>query len=690
VTKRFQTAFLSWMNPERRTDMSVRTLNLLRVVVFLPCLATANELPAASNLLQNAGFESGQDQPDGWRTFSPSPRSAQGSRGYLWDERKSHSGRHSVCVQSRVGGLGMWQQVVEVEPGRVYQFSGYLAFERVSPRSRCGLQLVFRDANGRVLQFVNLPAHTGTREFALDFPAQLKVRAPAGAAQAEVNLLLAGVGKVWFDDLFFGPAPTGTIAGKVTSNGKPLPDVRVFIWGDPWGKRCEARTDADGRYRLTDVPVAFPRYIVLAEKDGYRTRPVGDVAVVADGTRTVNFELAPGDDPDDLRVKFGTLSLRQFTPPGRIPAGAVIPRDASGYPEKVRPYLQPDEYIESDHPAVVAQARELVETLPVTDRRDTRKVVWVIYEWVSKHIEHDGVYSEPPRGLNQPFRDVTSGIWQSISGEGWCWGRNFYDWCYRPHELLQTRAGICIEHAWLVSAMLRSLNIPARAAIGALEFWAQDAKGRGAWVHLSTTGGRTNFRQRGQLGIGFGGAPPEVRYSILSRPILHEDWNAKNKGLWRERHPWGERYEATERGYQRAKADLKRFAVTGQAPRGTLSRRPGRPPRGEPQQDVWGLFDLAVQRLPRLPRPTDCYEIHYSDITINLLTMGDQRILDVRFPMTTERPGKRLEAETAYWTNHPECVRRTWVERITNPPAEGVERWFHIEFDLTSLLARGK
>jgi len=40
----------------------------------------------------------------------------------------------------------------------------------------------------------------------------------------------------------------------------------------------------------------------------------------------------------------------------------------------------------------------------------------------------------------------------------------------------------------------------------------------------------------------------------------------------------------------------------------------------------------------------------------------------------------------AYWTNHPECVTRTWVEEITNPPVEGVQRWYHIEFDLAELL----
>ncbi len=66
--------------------------------------------------------------------------------------------------------------------------------------------------------------------------------------------------------------------------------------------------------------------------------------------------------------------------------------------------------------------------------------------------------------------------------------------------------------------------------------------------------------------------------------------------------------------------------------------------------------------------------------------MGTQRTLDVRFPMVMDSTNHTATGDEAYWTDHPECVTRTWVEEITNPPAEGTERWFHIEFDLTSML----
>jgi hypothetical protein len=90
-----------------------------------------------------------------------------------------------------------------------------------------------------------------------------------------------------------------------------------------------------------------------------------------------------------------------------------------------------------------------------------------------------------------------------------------------------------------------------------------------------------------------------------------------------------------------------------------------------------------------LDRAGDSYEIDYSDVTINLLTMEGQRTLDVRFPLATAILDDAPKTENAYWTNHPECVLRTWIEEIRNPPTEGAERWFHIEFDVEKLLAAG-
>jgi len=308
--------------------------------------ALAGEPRAATNLVRNPGFETGDTTPEGWRTF---PRSAEGIR-YVWDDAQRHSGRRSACVEGTGRQFGMWQQIVEVEPGRVYVFAAQVAFEDIAPPGQCCLQLVFRNANNDVLRMDWWPRHAGTREFALDFPAPLKVRAPDDAARVEVNLFLQGTGRAWFDDVFFGPAPTGQIVGRVTCKNQPVAGARVHVWGSPWGKACEAFTDADGKYVLNDIPVAFPRYVLLASKSGYRSRPAGLVEVKDGGSTPVDFALEPGSDPDDLRVKFGTLTLQKFVRGAFIPEDATIPADASGYPEAVRPYLRTDEFIQSDHP----------------------------------------------------------------------------------------------------------------------------------------------------------------------------------------------------------------------------------------------------------------------------------------------------------------------------------------------------
>ena len=61
--------------------------------------------------------------------------------------------------------------------------------------------------------------------------------------------------------------------------------------------------------------------------------------------------------------------------------------------------------------------------------------------------------------------------------------------------------------------------------------------------------------------------------------------------------------------------------------------------------------------------------------------MGEQRILDVRFPMGSDGGILTPTWNVLHWTNHPECVKRTWFEEIPNPPAEGAERWYHFSWD---------
>jgi hypothetical protein len=134
----------------------------------------------------------------------------------------------------------------------------------------------------------------------------------------------------------------------------------------------------------------------------------------------------------------------------------------------------------------------------------------------------------------------------------------------------------------------------------------------------------------------------------------------QNKCLWHETHPWRENYPATPEGLAQANADLDAFEATGEMPAGS-----GAAP------------------------DADRYGIHYSDITINLYNAGRQRVIGTRFPIVTESATHHDMGPQAWWSNHPECVTSTWIEEISNPPVEGVQRWFHIEFDITDLLNLG-
>lgn len=637
---------------------NLSTTKLYKIVILIIVGITLGQDPVligaqgdneeSGNLLSNAGFEHGDGfGPYDWTTSPPGS-----SAIYTWDNTYSNSGDYSVRIDIENSDMGVCQQIVGVAAETVYVFTGHVAFEEIISPGRCNLQVVFRNAGSQIVQSVDLSPHDGARPFELDFPYNLKVRAPEGAAFAEINCLLQGPGTAWFDDLFFGVAPAGSIAGTVTSGGVPLPNTRVWISGDPWNKVCQAYTDELGRYTIEDVPVAFPRYILMAEKGGYKSQPAGDIKIIANQTVTVDFELTAGVNPiDNLRVKYGTLDLNYYKTPYQVPSNAVIPQDASGYPIEIQPFLVSDQYITSDDPEIVALAQQILDSLAPEDKTNTGEVAWAVYEWIAKAINHDAVFTYAVHD------DVTTGIYQTIRG-GWCWGHNFYDWAYKPTETLEYKCAICVEHSWLTSAVLRALNIPARAQIGSAQFWVQKPGEYGYWIsNLSTSGGSNSYREHGIIESGFGGGDIPAFLPVTSEPFLQEDFGTQNKCLWREKHPWTANYSGTEQGLNQALNDMNIFEQTGNAPSGQ-GGTPG----------------------------SDRYIIRYSDTTVNLYNIGTQRILDTRFPMISESESHHDMQRLAFWTNHPECVTRTWIEEITNPPAVGVQRWFHIEFDLTNLV----
>ena len=640
----------------RRTISLTLCLGLLLVLFVVWGVTMEQSLPEhdPENLLLNAGFETGQ----GGSVFAWQSVALPGGDGEIqfeWERERSSHGDSSLRVAIDGTRRGIWSQTVAVDAGTIYEVSGMVAFEDLSPRSSAHLQIVFRSATGRVLEFVNLADHhTGSRDFSLDFPARMLVRAPDGAVQAEVNGFLEGSGTLWIDDLFFGAAPVGNIQGIVMSSGEPVEGVRVSVWGDPWGEEVAAVTSEDGRYELSNLPVSHPRYIVIAAKDGMQTKPVGDIAVISQGVTQLDIEMMPGSDPmDTLKVGYGFICRSHVQEPVELPLFAALPDHASDYPEEIQPYLDTDSYITANDPQIQALASDILESLPSGDRGNAMAVARAVFDWISTTINHDAVY-----GNNEPYLDVTSGIWQTIQPGGWCWGRSFYDWLYRPTELLEERTGICIEHSWLSAALLRALNIPARARVGSAQFWVDTGDDEGTWFGFSTNGGSNTYRETGRMGVGFGGATLPVFFSAASEPVLHEDWDWQAPGLWREHHPWGEVYPGTSEGLAQASTDLRAYADTGVAAQGQGRGQPG----------------------------VDTYKIEYAQIELGLWNLGDQRLIDVRFPAATASAATSDTGTWEFWTNHPECIVRTYEEVLDDLPSGIVQTWRHMVFDVSSLL----
>jgi len=92
--------------------------------------------------------------------------------------------------------------------------------------------------------------------------------------------------------------------------------------------------------------------------------------------------------------------------------------------------------------------------------------------------------------------------------------------------------------------------------------------------------------------------------------------------------------------------------------------------------------------MPRRGRDA-VHEIAYSDVTVNLLTIGDQKTLRVRFPFPAESEFVQYDAkDSVCWTNHPGAVVWTWISEEANPPVKMVRRFFNMQFDVAKVLGR--
>jgi hypothetical protein len=159
--------------------------------------------------LQNPGFEDdgdGDGLPDAWY---PADLNAEGEAQFLWDGTVVQEGKRSAGGQYHGEGRMSWLQVVAVEPGTDYLFSGYLRAQILS--GVVAYQLWFVDELGGPLgEPITVAPHQASTDWVKD---EIEVRAPAEAAGVQIWGQIIADGRAWFDDVRWQEKGAGPGAG---------------------------------------------------------------------------------------------------------------------------------------------------------------------------------------------------------------------------------------------------------------------------------------------------------------------------------------------------------------------------------------------------------------------------------------------------------------------------------------------
>lgn len=159
-----------------------------------------NFLEMLPTTLQNGGFEEdadGDGLPDGWY---PADLNAEGEAQFLWDGTVVKEGQRSAGGQYRGEGRMSWLQVVAVEPGTEYHFSGWLKAQLLS--GVVAYQLWFVDELGGP---IGEPVTVAPQQASTDWvKGEVDVVSPPDAAGVQIWGQIIADGRAWFDDVRWG------------------------------------------------------------------------------------------------------------------------------------------------------------------------------------------------------------------------------------------------------------------------------------------------------------------------------------------------------------------------------------------------------------------------------------------------------------------------------------------------------
>jgi RNA polymerase sigma-70 factor (ECF subfamily) len=157
---------------------------------------------AAENILQNPGFEEGDQAPAHW---------SQGAEvegvEYIWDKEKGKRGKASLCLHKtaeRFFPVAQWHQVVDRKGDKpALRVTAQVKAEGVT---KAIIDVIFLDGDGEWVEH-KWACYIGAKE-AKDPPADHdwkeyagRVEIPPAARKIQIGLQIYGPGKVWFDEV---------------------------------------------------------------------------------------------------------------------------------------------------------------------------------------------------------------------------------------------------------------------------------------------------------------------------------------------------------------------------------------------------------------------------------------------------------------------------------------------------------
>jgi hypothetical protein len=184
--------------------------------------------------VQNGGFEEldAEGQPADW--YAADLNAERGELMFAVDDTMGHGGPKSGFLSYRGTRRIAWFQMVQVEPGEEYTFSGHVR-GTVGQDGIIAYQLWFvNDMGGPIGDPITVEPHVAAmNDWVHD---EKEVTAPAGAAAVQIWCNLLSNGRAWYDDVSFiekGAGPSGFTLdlGMVLLGGGVVVVVLVILVG---------------------------------------------------------------------------------------------------------------------------------------------------------------------------------------------------------------------------------------------------------------------------------------------------------------------------------------------------------------------------------------------------------------------------------------------------------------------------